>query len=82
MTGADLSDGRASIAICKIIRRMAQLKCKDSPDVAQLCVEGRGGRGDWLRLVLAFVFVVAKVRTLAPVPPNGSEFSDSFLLAE
>lgn len=64
---------------------MAQLKCKDSPDVAQLCVEGRGGRGDWLRLVLAFVFVVAKVReefTLAPVPPSASEFSDSFLLAE
>jgi hypothetical protein len=47
INGADLSDerGQASSTICEIICRMAQLKCKDSPDVAQLFVEGRGGWG-------------------------------------
>ncbi|PMD63433.1 uncharacterized protein K444DRAFT_626797 [Hyaloscypha bicolor E] len=56
--------------MCKIIDGMTQLKCKDSADVAQLRVEGRGGRGERLRQVSDFVFVVAEVRgefALAPV---------------
>jgi hypothetical protein len=82
VTGADLSDGRggASIAICKIIRRVAQLKCKDSPDVAQLCVEERGAQGDWLRLVLAFALVVAKVREEFALAP--ARRPTAFLFAE
>jgi hypothetical protein len=56
--------------MCKIIDGMTQLKCKDSADVAQLRVEGRGARGERLRQVSDFVFVVAEVRgefALAPV---------------
>jgi hypothetical protein len=57
-------------AMCKIIDGMSQLKCKDSANVAQLSVEGRGGRGERLRQVFDFVLVVAEVRgefALAPV---------------
>jgi len=56
--------------MCKITDGMSQLKCKDSANVAQLSVEGRGGRGERLRQVSDFVLVVAEVRgefALAPV---------------
>lgn len=59
--GADLRNGgRASAAMREIIGRMAQLKCKDRPDVAQLRVEESGGWGDWLRLVFDFRFCCRK----------------------
>jgi hypothetical protein len=65
--------------------RIAQLKCKDSLDVAQLFVEGRGGRGDWLRLgVGSRLLSSQKVReefTLAPVSFSASEFSSTFSFA-
>ena len=39
---------------------MAQLKCKDSPDAAQLSVEERGGWGDRLRLGVGRSFLLSQ----------------------